>query len=121
MTGDLIFEAHRLINVSWTVSIHPAPEIAPDQKAKLNVIYPVSDRFAESLAYKPHDRSFHVDFSEMKFEIAARDRESKELVIGYVDLGGKQNIQISDHVAFQRIRAFVNWRESLGDDDRIYR
>lgn len=119
--GALIFEAHTLAGVQWAVSLNPPHEIAPNEKARLDVLFPVDERLAESLAFKPRDGFFSAGFSEMEVEFEARDKNNKSQALGYVALGKQQDIKIRDEISLQNIRAFVKWRESLGEDDRITR
>ena len=93
--------------------------IAPQRNGQLEVFIPLSEGIAESLAFKPKDGYFVVDFSEMRVELTARDQHHQQQVLGYLPIGERETISIPDHIAFQGIRSFVNWRKKLGDDPRI--
>jgi len=115
--GDLIVLAWRLIGVHWQVVCN---EIEPGKKGELRIIFPVSESFAKTLAFKPIDGSFSAEFSEMLVEFEARDNHERR-TLGYIPIGGRYDIPIKDHPAFQKIRKIVEWEEGLGDDDRITR
>lgn len=115
--GDLIVLAWRLMGVHWQVVCN---EIEPGKKGELRIIFPVSESFAKTLAFKPIDGSFSAEFSEMLVEFEARDNQQK-CTLGYIPIGGRYDIRIQDHPAFQKIRKIVGWEEQLGQDDRITR
>ena len=117
--GFLTFETEALHSIRWAVFWHPPFELEPDSKARLDVVVFISERLAESLAYKPQSGSFSVDFSNMLVEFTARDKANNQQSLGYISLGEKQSISCDDHIALQSIRAFVNWRKDLPDDERV--
>lgn len=116
--GHLIFEAEVLMATSWQVLWHPAHELEPNGKGRLDVVVSISERLAESLAFKPKDGTFHVDLSDMRVEFSGRNRHGLELSLGYLSLGEKQVVACEDHIALQSIRSFVKWRAGLTDDER---
>ena len=115
--GDLIFEASRLTGINWKVQWQK--EIEPDGTTRLGVIFPLNERLAESLAFKPIDGSFSAEFSEMKVEFEARDENYQRQSLGYIPLGDRYDIRIRAEIALPKIRKVVNWRDSLDDDERI--
>lgn len=117
--GFLAFETEMLRSIAWQVLWYPSFELEPNGKARLDVVVSISERFAESLAYKPKGGSFNVDFSDMLVEFTGRDRAGSRQSLGYVRLAEKQSVRCDDHIAFQSIRAFVNWREGLPNDERM--
>jgi len=115
--GDLIVLAWRLMGVHWQVV---CSEIEPGKKGQLNIIFPVSENFARTLAFKPKDGSFSAEFSEMLVEFEVRDNHQRQ-TIGYIPIGKRYDISIKDHPSFQKIRKIVEWEEQLGHDERITR
>jgi len=115
--GDLIVLAWRLMGVYWQVVCN---EIEPGKKGQLIIIFPVSENFARTLAFKPIDGSFSAEFSEMLVEFEARDNHQRQ-TLGYIPIGKRYDIPIKDHPTFQKIRKLVEWERQLGDDKRITR
>ena len=117
--GYLIAEANRLTGTRWDVTF-PGIELNPKSDASLIVVFPINERLAETLAYKPRDGTVNVDFTEMAVELEARDDMSgKKQIIGWLRLLGKEAVRVDDHIAFQQIRAYYNWKGGLQDDPRI--
>jgi len=115
--GDLIVEAWKLMGVSWQIA---SSEIEPAKKGQLRIVFPVSETFVRTLAFKPQVGYFSAEFSEMLVEFEAIDNQQKQ-TLGYIPIGKRYDIPIKDHPAFQKIRKIVEWEEQLGKDDRITR
>lgn len=115
--GDLIVLAWRLLGVHWQVD---CDGIEPGKKGDVRIIFPVSESFAKTLAFKPIDGSFSAEFSEMLIEFETKDNQQRH-TLGYIPIGKRFDIPIKDHIAFQKIRKIVEWEEQLGEDGRITR
>ncbi len=115
--GDLIVEAWRLIGVHWQVICN---EIEPNKKGELRIVFPVSENFARTLAFKPKNGNFSAEFSEMFIEFRARDSHQSQ-TLDFIPIGKRYDVPIDDHPSFQKIRKVVEWEEQLGQDERIMR
>ncbi|MBI2852389.1 MAG: hypothetical protein HYX84_04735 [Chloroflexi bacterium] len=115
--GDLVVLAWRLLGVHWRID---CSGIEPGKKGTVRIIFPVSESFAKTLAFKPIDGSFYADFSEMLIELETKDNHQR-YILGYLPIAQKCEIPIQDHVAYQKIRKIVEWEYQLGEDGRIAR
>ncbi len=113
--GDLFTAGCRLFGVHWQVICN---ELEPGKKGNLKIRFPVSERFAKTLAFLPKNESFSAEFSDMLVEFEARDNHQK-CTLGYIPIGERYDIPIIDHMAFQKLRNIVKWEEGLGEDGRI--
>ncbi len=117
--GDLIIDAERMTAVNWQINLNPPTEIEPGKEGQLDIVFPVNQRLAELLAFMPGRSPVSFNFSEMRFEVAARNSDNQRQVLGYLTVGESHQVTVGDHMTFQRIRAFVNWRKNLGEDERL--
>lgn len=114
--GDIIVLAHRLLGAPWKVT---CDGIAPESEGEIRIVFPVSETFAKTLAYKPKDGYFYANFSEMHIEFETKDKQHK-YTLGYMPIPvGQIDVTIKDHTTFQKLRKVVEWEDSLGEDKRI--
>jgi len=116
--GDLIILAWRLMGVHWQVVCNG---IEAGKKGEVRIIFPVSENFARTLAFKPKEGFFSAEFSEMLVEFETNKDNQQRHTLGYIPIGNRSDIPIKDHPAFQKIRKIVQWEGQLGNDDLIMR
>lgn len=114
VTGWLSIEGHLLVGMPWDMMIQPPMEIQPGDHATMYVRVAMSDRLAETLAFKAKIGDVSLDMSDMYFEVAAGNGASTQ-ILGLKQVSSKMaSVPITDQEEFKHIRAFVEWRESLG-------
>ena len=110
--GQFFFEGTRMLSTRWTVWWPSATEIEPGGTKRLDLIFHISYRFAESIAFyaTPDTGSFQVDLSELRVEFQARDQEGVSASVGYLPVGEKLAVPVHDGSATEKIRDYVKWR-----------